>query len=834
MRYSIARAVLSCLVLTVCITSVQNVFAEGRVALVIGNSSYASAPLANPANDAALMAATLRDLGFEVIERTDTDQRAMKQAIREFGKKLEEGGRDTDGLFFYAGHGIQVDGVNYMVPVDAVIERESDVEIDAVNVQAVLATLDYARNRLNVVIIDACRNNPYARSFRSASRGLARMDAPQGTLVAYATAPGAVAAYGTGRNSPYTAALTTAMRIPGVHVEQMFKSVRRQVMDVSDDKQMPWESSSLTGNFFFVPGDTGDQEAPERGVTVQQIDREALFWDSIHESKQAEDFREYLRQFPAGLFAVIAVQRIEALTGAPAPEIATVVQGKAEQIPDDPAAVASGVDLVGSRPVVRAAEREPNNKFSESNYVPTVSRVLGRITPQGDADWYQLTVRHHGELAVSITDVPQNLDINFRVWNNEKAYISGWYPPLAVGGETQGIVDLPSAGTYFLEVVDGRSDSTSSDPYSLNLNFTPSIDPYEPNNKFGLAANVSPNQSWRSTILPKGDVDWFRIVVDDHGQLEMSTKNVPDNLDVNFRVWTGEKAYITSWFSPLAVGGNTEATVDLPTPGAYVVEMRDGRDDSRSIQPIDLQFKFSPSEDLHEPNSAFGAAALLAPGESIKGTILPKGDVDWFRVDVDEQGALDVAITDVPENLDIHFRLWNSDKAYISGWYAPLAAGGENRAVLDLAEPGSYVLEVRDGRDDNRSLDPYALALAFTPTRDRLEPNNSFGAATPLKLGAPVSATILPKGDSDWYRLSVPRPGDLNVTITGSAANLDLVFRVWNADKAYISSWFAPLAMGGDSQGNVALPSAGVYMIEVRDGHDDERSVQAYTLRASM
>jgi hypothetical protein len=831
-RAHLVKGILLCLALVLSAIPGTCALAQGRVALVIGNSAYTDAPLANPANDAALMAATLRDLGFDVIEHTDTDQNTMKRAIRDFGDHLERSGRDTIGLFYYAGHGIQVDGVNYLVPVNAVIERESDVEIDAVSAQAVLATLDFARNRLNLVIVDACRNNPYARSFRSASRGLARMDAPQGTLLAYATAPGEVAADGTGENSPYTAALVEAMQRPAVPVEQMFKYVRREVMSSTDDKQVPWESSSLTGDFYFVAGEESDQEAAGPVATVEQVDREALFWDSIRDTEQAEDFREYLRLFPNGLFAGLAAQRIEALTGVPAPELDTVVQAQAEQIPAEPGTADVGAEQPTT--VVRAAERESNNKFSEANYVPALSRVIGRITPKGDTDWYRVSVRHHGELAVRIGAVPENLDINFRVWTKEKEYLTGWYTPLAVGGETSGIVDFPAAGVYFLEVVDGNHDNNSPDPYSLDLSFTPSIDPYEPNNSFGMAPDVTPNQTWRSTILPKGDSDWYRVVVDHHGELAIAARRVPANLDVHFRVWTGEKAYLTDWIAPLAEGGNNEAIVDLPAPGAYVIEIRDGGDDNRSIQPIDLQFAFTPSVDSYEPNGAFGTAAPLAPGQSIQGTILPKGDSDWYRVDVDEQGALDIAISDVPENLDMNFRVWTSDKNYYTGWHAPLAPGGENRAVVDLVAPGSYILEVRDGRDDGRSMDSYTLALAFTPTRDRLEPNNSFGAATPLKLGATVSATILPKGDADWYRLSVPQPGDLNVVITGSAPNLDINFRLWNADKAYASGWFAPLAKGGNSQGSVPLPASGEYMIEVRDGGDDDRSIQAYSLSASM
>ena len=222
-----------------------------RVALVIGNSAYLESPLPNPANDARLVAATLRGLGFDVIERIDADQKTMKRAIQEFGGRLTASGRSTVGLFYYAGHGLQVDNKNYLVPVNAVIQRESDVVIEAVNADEVLSTINYARNDLNFVIMDACRNNPYASSSRSASRGLARMDASRGTLIAYSTSPGKVAMDGNGNHSPYTEALAAAMQRPGLPVEQMFKQVRRQVMAATSDFQVPWEASSLTGDFFF-------------------------------------------------------------------------------------------------------------------------------------------------------------------------------------------------------------------------------------------------------------------------------------------------------------------------------------------------------------------------------------------------------------------------------------------------------------------------------------------------------------------------------------------------------------------------------------------------------
>ena len=226
---------------------------ETRLALVIGNSSYESGPLPNPANDARLMSSSLGRLGFEVIERRNADQITMKRAIQEFGTRLEKAGAEGIGLFYYAGHGVQLNGRNYLIPVSARIEREADVEIEAVSADWVIEQMRYARNRLNIVILDACRNNPFTRSMRSADRGLATMDAPAGIMIAYSTAPGTVAQDGSGRNSPYTTALTQSMLELRQPVEQVFKQVRKDVLGATGGKQVPWESSSLTGDFYFAP-----------------------------------------------------------------------------------------------------------------------------------------------------------------------------------------------------------------------------------------------------------------------------------------------------------------------------------------------------------------------------------------------------------------------------------------------------------------------------------------------------------------------------------------------------------------------------------------------------
>jgi hypothetical protein len=229
---------------------------EIRTALVIGNGDYRNSPLRNPVNDAKAMADILADLGFYVIKGENLTQNRMKRQIDRFGKKIEQGGV---GLFYYAGHGMQVKGYNYLIPVDENIQQEVDIEFEAVRVDRVLSKMDTAGNRLNIVILDACRNNPFARSFRSSSKGLAHMDAPSGTLIAYSTNPGSVAIDGEGKNGLYTEELLKHITTPGLRIEDVFKRVRTTVRVRSNNRQTPWEASSLEGDFYFLYSDNQNE-----------------------------------------------------------------------------------------------------------------------------------------------------------------------------------------------------------------------------------------------------------------------------------------------------------------------------------------------------------------------------------------------------------------------------------------------------------------------------------------------------------------------------------------------------------------------------------------------
>ena len=281
---------------------------ERKVALVIGNSAYETATLKNPVNDARAVAKLLRELDFDVLLRENVTSEGFTEALRTFGTRLKPGGVS---LFYFAGHGMQVGGRNYLIPVGASIENEDEVPYRAVDANQVLDKMGRANSTLNLVILDACRNNPFTRSFRAQINGLAHMEAPSGTLIAFATSPGSVAADGDGGNSTYTKHLLANIAAAGVPVEIALKRVREGVSRETLGRQIPWESSSVMGDFYFRPGEGGKQIALAETAETR-FSAEKAFWDSIQERGGSEEYLAYLRQYPNGRFAALAKTRIGA------------------------------------------------------------------------------------------------------------------------------------------------------------------------------------------------------------------------------------------------------------------------------------------------------------------------------------------------------------------------------------------------------------------------------------------------------------------------------------------------------------------------------------------
>jgi uncharacterized caspase-like protein len=341
--------------------------AEKRVALVIGNSKYTNtSALTNPVNDARLMAETLEKVGFEVDLRLDLGNDGdFKAAVAAFQDRLDAAGGDAVALFYYAGHGIQIKGSNYLVPVSAKLDKERDVEDRAYPVDQLVNRLHDTQTRLNIVILDACRNNPLTRSMRSASRGLAETKGwPAQTYIAYSTAANQVAEDGTGNNSPYSKALAEALQRPGLSIEQVFKQTRVAVQKATGNKQTPWEYGALTMEFAFVgapPAEPKPLAATEmataagpspiiRGLDAQtvalQADRDA--WEQAQKSATAEGYQLYTKNYCEegnGKYCTAASIALSQL--APKPRVTEPVTDcdRYAALPSDPKRLAPGVAM---------------------------------------------------------------------------------------------------------------------------------------------------------------------------------------------------------------------------------------------------------------------------------------------------------------------------------------------------------------------------------------------------------------------------------------------------------------------------------------------------------
>ena len=272
-----------------------------QVALVIGNAKYSGAPLKNPTNDSKDFAEKLKHFGFDVVYRENLKFTHVGSMLREFKSKLSSGGT---ALIFYAGHGLQVRGENYFPVIDADITTEEDIPVQSMSLRQLMDILEEAKTSTNIVILDACRNNPFDRRTRSLSRGLSKVSAPSGTLIAYSTRPGSVAEDGDGRNGVYTENL---LGLLDTHkpIEQVLKQLVTKVKSSSKGRQEPWFEGSLEGDFCFG----GCKEDAEKIKLLAEL----ADWDKALSSSKIDDLNTYLGRYPNGTYASVAKKMIEAI-----------------------------------------------------------------------------------------------------------------------------------------------------------------------------------------------------------------------------------------------------------------------------------------------------------------------------------------------------------------------------------------------------------------------------------------------------------------------------------------------------------------------------------------
>jgi len=296
---------------------------QPRFALIVGNGAYTGiGELPNPAADASLIAETLDGLGFETTLALDSSQSEMKRQIANFGRKLRSSSKDAIGFFYYAGHGVQAEGRNYLLPIEAAPTDKADLDLMGVEANWILRQMESAGNRTNIIVLDACRNNPFVTASRSLSRGLAQIDAPTGSFISYATAPGKVALDGDSVNSPFTTALAKALPTPGMPIEQIFKQVRVDVIQATNGRQIPWDSSSLVEDFVMQPEveiqlALADTATEQQGPTAQELS----LWDSVSDSRNADKISLFLQAYPDSSLAeqarALLIETLMAAANAP-------------------------------------------------------------------------------------------------------------------------------------------------------------------------------------------------------------------------------------------------------------------------------------------------------------------------------------------------------------------------------------------------------------------------------------------------------------------------------------------------------------------------------------
>ena len=399
-----------------------------RVALVIGNAAYGASPLRNPVNDARAIAAKLQKLGFDVVKRENLTTKQIGATLREFRSRLSPG---AEALFFYAGHGLQVKGVNYLPAVDADITSEEDVPNQSINVNQLLEIMDDTKTRLNLIFLDACRNNPFSRRFRSAGGGLAKVEAPSGTKISFATRPGSVAADGAGSNGLYTEHLLRVMDEPGQPIEQALKKVYSGVKQASKGAQEPWEEGTIEGEFYFQTLQGGQvagvQPSAAPVVRVQSpAEIEQELWDSVKNSRDQGDINVYLSSYPNGRFTALARQKLKAMT------VSLVPAAAPSTLPAPVPAIASPATLPAPAPAIAS-------------------------TPSPAARVNIGTSRH--DIQLRTPDIAENgavvpVEVNFS-------------PPLRAGDQVDVVVGTKRVST--LEVVDGELSA-----WSLRLAMTES------------------------------------------------------------------------------------------------------------------------------------------------------------------------------------------------------------------------------------------------------------------------------------------------------------------------------------------------------------------------
>jgi uncharacterized caspase-like protein len=374
-----------------------------RNALVIGNGRYPYSPLDNPGNDARAIAAALKASGFEVALQLDAGRDVMLNAIEAYVRQLAS--RKAVGLFYFAGHGAQLAWRNYLVPVDAIIKSLDDVPARAVELNTLLQGLTTAKNPMNVIVLDACRDNPFGKGLPTEQKGLSQFDAPPGSLLAYATSPGNVASDGSGSNGLYTEHLLRELKAPEAKIEDVFKRVRLAVRRRSNGEQIPWESTSLEEDFYFHPPRVIRKHSEEEAA--QRFEEELAIWERIKAATTPEPLEEYLRRYPSGLFSEVAQLRLDQV-------LAQAGERKIQMVSSEQNPFSKGTAIIDTRVKISDRYRYRELDLDTRQELRQYTLVVTKISDN------EVTFGKGGV----VTDLLGNwIKINDRVWTGAQFFV---------------------------------------------------------------------------------------------------------------------------------------------------------------------------------------------------------------------------------------------------------------------------------------------------------------------------------------------------------------------------------------------------------------------------
>lgn len=483
---------------------------------------------------------------------------------------------------------------------------------------------------------------------------------------------------------------------------------------------------------------------------------------------------------------------------------------------------------------VRVAEAEPNDAREQATPIGIGDQASGTIDRLGDGDNYTVQLSHQGELTASFTNIPTNINIAFRVLDDAGRLVRGWQTAPQFGGTYATWVDIKTPGTYVIEVRDGSNNAFSNDAYTMTTHFMPTADPAEPNDVVDTATPLVWNQAMASNILPLGDVDYFKVEAVRQGQITISFTSMPAALNMSFRVLDENSRLVKGWQAAPTFGESFNGIADIASPGTYIIEVRDGSNNARSALPYEMVASLNPTLDIAEPNNDITTATPTNFDAQVWASILPLSDADFYRVNTTHQGQITVDFNRIPSNLNIAFRVLDDQGRLVRNWQTAPAFGGVFSGWADIKTPGAYIVEVRDGSNNARAADPYGMVISYIPTADPSEPNDTLKTATPLAFNQPMRAAILPLGDVDHYLVTANQQGELMIDFASVPADLNPAFRVLDDQGRLVRNWQTAPAFGEVFSAWADLPSPGEYIVEIRDGSNNARAVEAYTMVARL